>query len=91
MEFHKSLDRIWLRVKTELQLAAFCRRLGLSAHLLRGRFERPQTPDFFHYSLRVELILQALQGPINRLSLTDDHFRHKTFFPLQLFLVARAK
>lgn len=80
MEFHKLLARRRLGVKSKLQFATFRCRLCLPANLLRRRFERTQAADLFHYPFRVELILQAFQSPINRLSFTDNNFRHKTFF-----------
>src|SRR5215212_4928681 len=64
------------RIKSEFRPAAFRVRLCFAASLLVRSFESAQTAHFFQDSFRIQLVLQPLQGPVYRLTFTNNHFRH---------------
>lgn len=63
-------------IKAEFRPAALRIRLHLAAMLLRRRFESAESADFIEDSLGIELVLQALQRSIDRLTFSDNDFWH---------------
>src|SRR5271165_4284623 len=77
VEFVNRLVLKRLRVEPELQFAAFGRQFCFPANLLGRRFKRPQTANFLHNALGIELVLQPFERSVDRLTFSHNHFRHK--------------
>jgi hypothetical protein len=71
-----------LRVETKLQFASLGGCFGFTPHFLIRSFKGSKSSYFFHRSLSVKLILQALQRSINRLSLSYNDFWHRLSYVL---------
>src|SRR5438067_13740696 len=79
-------DRLWEiesrvksrlgRIEAELRPAALGVGLGFPAALLVRGLERTEPAHFFQNSFGVQLVFQALQGPVYRFTFTNNHFRH---------------
>src|SRR5215212_4293767 len=63
-------------IEAELGPAAFRVRFGFAAALLVRRLKRTKPAHFLQDPLGVELVLQALQRPVDGFTFTNNHFRH---------------
>jgi hypothetical protein len=64
------------RIEAELRPAALGVGLGFPAALLVRRLEGTEPTDFLQNSFGIQLVFQALQGPVHRFTFTNYHFRH---------------
>ncbi len=66
-----------LRIEPEFQFAALSCQFCFPANLLRWRFKSPQTTNFLHDALGIELVLQPFERSVDRLTFSHNHFGHK--------------
>jgi len=64
------------RIEAELRPAALGVGLGFPAALLVRSLEGTEPADFLQNSFGIQLVFQALQGPVHRFTFTNYHFRH---------------
>jgi hypothetical protein len=67
------------RIEAKLRSSAFRVGFGLAPALLIRRFKCSQPADFLENSLSIELVLQALERPVDWLTFTNNYFWHGSF------------